>query len=361
MHNPEIGMDELTKTAAHWSESSARSHDRYLGVSWWEAGPGIQAYINRRISGEPETDWISYTLEKYFRNDQFPSTCHLSLGCGSGRLERTIVQKKPLQRFDAYDIAEGSIQIAKAEAAALGLSNIRYAVADVNNIDLPANTYDAVWVHSAMHHLAELENVYTQISGTLKPHGLLIMQEYIGPDRFQFPLRQREIANLCLQLLPLAYRTMVPEAVNLEIERVAAGRGVKWFLSKAVDKMRDRDFLGAVRRQLAVRKAAALRKTLQKDQVYFPTVRSVTSIDPSEAIRSSEIVTVLQRNFEILEKKDWGGNILQFLLAGIAGNFAGGDPRSTMLLEMLITIEETLLECGEYTSDYAYIVARPLS
>jgi len=70
---------------------------------------------------------------------------------------------------------------------------------------------------------------------------------------------------------------------------------------------------------------------------------------------------VLQRDFEIVEEKEWGGNVLQFLLAGIAGNFSNEDPCSQALLRMLISIEETLLQCGEFESDFAYIVARPLT
>jgi hypothetical protein len=83
--------------------------------------------------------------------------------------------------------------------------------------------------------------------------------------------------------------------------------------------------------------------------------------DPSEAVRSDEIVEVLKQDFEIIEKKDWGGNILQFLLADIAGNFVDEkNEHAKSYLRMLINIEETLLQSGEFESDFAYIVARPL-
>ncbi len=71
-----------------------------------------------------------------------------------------------------------------------------------------------------------------------------------------------------------------------------------------------------------------------------------------------EMIGVLQRDFEIVETREWGGNLLQFLLDGIAGNFSEKDSHSQALLSMLVNIEDTLLQCGELKSDFAYIVAR---
>ena len=45
------------------------------------------------------------------------------------------------------------------------------------------------------------------------------------------------------------------------------------------------------------------------------------------------------------------------LLADIAGNFETED--SERLMEMLFTIEDTLMAIGDLPSDFAYIVARP--
>jgi hypothetical protein len=46
-------------------------------------------------------------------------------------------------------------------------------------------------------------------------------------------------------------------------------------------------------------------------------------------------------------------------LAGIAGRFSTEDQLSQALLKMLINVEDTLLQAGEFKSDFAYIVARP--
>ena len=85
----------------------------------------------------------------------------------------------------------------------------------------------------------------------------------------------------------------------------------------------------------------------------------VAKVDPSEAIRSEEILDVVLRYFEVVEKRDLGGTLLQFLLSGIAGNFRADDPRSLRILEMLFTIEDALMEVGDLESDFVVVVARP--
>ena len=81
--------------------------------------------------------------------------------------------------------------------------------------------------------------------------------------------------------------------------------------------------------------------------------------DSSLAVRSGEIIKLLEQEFLIVEKKDWGGNIFQFLLADIAHNFSDDDPQAQAILKMLAQIEETLISTGTLRSDFAYIVASP--
>jgi len=81
------------------------------------------------------------------------------------------------------------------------------------------------------------------------------------------------------------------------------------------------------------------------------------ALDPSEAVRSADILPSLHRYFEIVEYKPLGGTVLQFLLADIAGNFQ--DELGQQLLEMLFVIEDVLMDTGDLGSDFAYIVAAP--
>ena len=88
-------------------------------------------------------------------------------------------------------------------------------------------------------------------------------------------------------------------------------------------------------------------------------VEHFEATDPSEAIRSSEIVPQLAMYFDILEYRPYGGALLHMLLSGIAGNFDPNDPKDVALLEMLALLEETLETSGVIQPEFAVIVARP--
>jgi hypothetical protein len=82
-------------------------------------------------------------------------------------------------------------------------------------------------------------------------------------------------------------------------------------------------------------------------------------VDPSESVRSSEIMPLLSRYFDVLECNKTGGTLLQFLLAGTAGNFRQDDPDSMQALEMLFKIEDTLIDIDELDSVFVCVAAVP--
>jgi 2-polyprenyl-3-methyl-5-hydroxy-6-metoxy-1,4-benzoquinol methylase len=347
----------LRRAAEKWDDYNQNQRGQSLGLSWWEAGSAINEHINIKISGSADTDWISYTLKAYFQG-QLPLARCLSLGCGAGHLERRLGQLGAFEQCDAYDVSENSISTARTAAQTEGLHNISYYVADVNTLTLGSNAFDAIWISAAMHHFEALEHICEQMKQALQPGGLLILFEYVGPNRFQFPARQKEVANLCLQLLPEKYRVYVKESSQLLIKSPDREHGFRWVLGRVNDKIKDGTLLSTIRRRLRLLLAVGTDQTFTKDTVGFPSTRGVIADDPSEAIRSQDILSVIHQNFEIVEKRDWGGNVVQFLLQGIAGNFSDENAESQALIRMLFNIEDTLIQCGEFKSDFSYIVAR---
>ncbi len=123
------------------------------------------------------------------------------------------------------------------------------------------------------------------------------------------------------------------------------------------DPLGDGDLPGAVWRWLQRTWAARSGARPVKTTPDLPTARAVQTADPSEAVRSADILPLLRRCFEIVEYKPLGGTILQFLLADIAGNFQ--DESGRQLLQMLFVIEDILMDTGDLGSDFVYIVASP--
>ncbi|HEX8618961.1 MAG TPA: class I SAM-dependent methyltransferase, partial [Thermoanaerobaculia bacterium] len=137
----------------------------------WMGDPLVRAYINESISGSSDRwplDWFqTFTQRRTFSRG-------LSIGCGSGGLERDLLSRGVCEELDAFDGSAESIRIATEEAARAGFAErVHYSVGDFNEPRLPRATYDIVFVHQAMHHVAKLEKLYRAILRTLKPGGLL--------------------------------------------------------------------------------------------------------------------------------------------------------------------------------------------
>ena len=294
-----------SRVSDHWGRHAGEW--RPGGALHWTELEAIQRRINRRVSGDATVDPYHYVIRKYLA-DKVPLERALTLGCGTGELERGLMQYNFCRRHDALDIAEESIREARDAARQAGLDHIRYEVSDVNRIELPAQTYDCVWGVHSVHHLAELEHVFGQVRRALKPGGYFVLNEFIGPTRFQWTHRQLDVINGLLRTLPpkLRARCDTTRTVKSEVKR--------------------------------------------------PTIAEMRRIDPSEAIRSAEILPLLPRYFEVVEVKGYGGTVLQMLLHEIAGNFQNADPATSAILEAICDLEDELIALGDLPHDFALIV-----
>jgi SAM-dependent methyltransferase len=198
-------MSDASRTANHWDNDPTNTGR----VDFWWDLPGVQRRQAIKESGRADGDWIDHTLRTHLAG-RLPLARCLSLGCGRGRVERQWAERKAFLACDAYDISPASIADAAQAAQQAGFSQIHYAVADIDHMELPAQHYDAVWAVSSAHHFSQLEHVFAQVAQTLKPGGLFILHEYVGANRFQFGARQRQIIEACLSLLPLQYRLLPP-------------------------------------------------------------------------------------------------------------------------------------------------------
>jgi hypothetical protein len=88
------------------------------------------------------------------------------------------------------------------------------------------------------------------------------------------------------------------------------------------------------------------------------TLSEMNEIDPTEGIRSEDILPVFSKYFDVVEKKDFGGTILHILLNDIAGNFC--EDRHRILITMMIYIEKKLIETKYLESDFSFFVGKKL-
>src|SRR3990172_679496 len=187
--------------------------DRYTAeVNWLRSPLVVRLYINPQITGRADQGWLAWLREKYFPQ---PAERGLSLGCGRGALERRAVELNLCRTLEACDLSPDAIAAAPADAARLSRAGtrgasladrLRFFVADLNVLELAPASYDLILCPMSLHHVRELERLFAQARAALKPGGLLVLNEYIGPAQFQWPEKQLRYANELLQRLPERYR-----------------------------------------------------------------------------------------------------------------------------------------------------------
>lgn len=316
-------IDREARLAADlWSNVDCSASDRNFYCF-----PPIRARACKLIFdvADSRRDWCEYwTVEKYLK-DRVPFAEALSLCCGFGEIERTLARLNVFKNMTGVDIASGAIEQAKRRAAEDGLSNVAYRLCDINTEDLPESTYDLIWANGALHHIRELEHVIPKLYRALKPKGMLVSNEYVGPKYQQIGARQKEIINAVVHLLPPSLREDVPAEGRVE---------------------------ASIRRIFGVETRGIY------GQAWQPTPMSYfEDIDPSECVASDRIIPILTEVFDKTEVKYFGGSILFYALGEKFYNrFNLEDESHREVLEMLFRVEDTLISTGEIPADNAHII-----
>jgi SAM-dependent methyltransferase len=297
--------EAVKKVADWWSDPQNEAP----GTQWIEV-PGAGENANRRATGDPAIDWIRHSVSLLL--DFEKPVKALSVGCGFGAIERFLRRRDFCQVIHGVDIAERAIEAARKTAEAENLDGLTYEVADLNTATLPPETYDVVYAHACLHHVFQLEHLLDQIKQTLKPGGLFVVYEYIGPSQMQFPRRDLELADAFLQVIPERYRSM--------------------------------------QRRKGIKKEA-----------FRLSLEMMNSSDPSEGIRASEIVPLVASRFEIKHFRYVGGTLLLLIFNEIAGNFKKDDSEIMPLVKALIALDNFLVDNAVLPSYHVYMVCQRTS
>jgi GT2 family glycosyltransferase/SAM-dependent methyltransferase len=294
------------RTVKEWSVPPAERVETQ-GL-FWMAHPQVAPRLHRLSSGDCNTNCYDH-LMKHLREAgwRFPVRRVASLGCGFGALERGLAGLQIAGRIDGYDLAEPAVTEAQRLAAEAGLQGLHYHVADLERDPLPEGAFDIVFASHSVHHIANLDGLFASVRRALRPGGVFHLQEYVGPDRFQWTDAQLQGINEFMATLPLKYRRF-PSGM----ERGVLGR---------------------------------------------PSVAEVIAVDPSEAVCSSQIIEAVGRHFRVQDCRQLGGALLQTGLSGIAQNFDPADPEDAAHLQRFFDMEDRWMAEGRIGSDFAVITA----
>ena len=291
----------LARTRSAFDDPALRA------ANWWQV-PAVRRRWNQRLTGDPARPYEPYVAAKYLAGRT--GLRLLSLGSGAASHELAFARLPQFVEVRCVDIAARLLAQAAATARAEGLANFRTEVADVNALALAPAAYDVVLFHSALHHFADVAGVLARVRQTLRPAGLLVLNDYVGPARLQWTAAQLAETNRLL-------REVLPARLRVR------------YLSRRL-----------------------------KTHVSGPGQLRMRLADPSEAPESDRIVPALRQHFEALEETGLGGNLLTLVLKDIAHHFVDeSDAEAQRLLAELFRREDAFLE--SHPSDLLFGVYRP--
>lgn len=297
-------MIDDNKVADYWGAFHNKERAK---LSWLES-PEILDYVNIRVTGSKKTSWYQ---SSFYSNQKFNRA--LIVGCGAGELERALLKEGMFKECLGIDISPKSIDLAKDNALKQNLSNINYKVFDLERDDyITLGEFDLIIVTMAAHHIINLRYMFKNLRKILnKRNGLIILNEYIGPNRFWHHDKVLDIINQILRCLDDSYKK------NYLIDG----------------------------------------KTLRNEYIRTP-LEHFLKHDPSEAVRSEDILKYLSQYFNITEQKNYGGQINHMLLTGIIQNFKD-TKEDNQILKLLMVFEELLEKYNVIQSDFSFIKAKP--
>jgi 2-polyprenyl-3-methyl-5-hydroxy-6-metoxy-1,4-benzoquinol methylase len=296
---PKFKFSGIERTRTAWS------HIEAIPVHWWDI-PAVQERKNRLVTGMKNVEFPEYIYRKYLKGKK--NLKALSPGCGTGSLEIQLARYPCFSLVEAFDLSKPRILNAVRESEKREIQNLNFHVQDIYKFDFGVSQYDLILFNGFLHHIRDVEKILIKARESLTPDGILVIHEYVGPNRFQWPRNQIKAVRELLDQIPEEYR--------------------KFWKCKRVKK-----------------------------KLYRPGLIRMILSDPSEAVESEAILPGLNRYFNPIEIKQLGGNLLHPLFKDIAHNFINSDEdESKQILNLIFETEDSYLK--ENQSDFVFGVFR---
>ncbi|MEU8587681.1 class I SAM-dependent methyltransferase [Streptomyces sp. NPDC048664] len=106
-----------------------------------------------------------------------PHMTILDIGCGPGTITADLAERVPQGRVTGVDRAPGILERARATAAARGLTQVDFAVADVHALDYPDNTFCVVHAHQVLQHVGDPVRALREMHRVTRPGGLIAVRD----------------------------------------------------------------------------------------------------------------------------------------------------------------------------------------
>ncbi len=134
---------------------------------------------NKRRRERFENDYarrIVSEYEKVLNEKPFPVMDFLDIGCGVGKVMLNLKLAGAVQNVYGIDISQGMLKECSNNAGKLGIKT-HLLQGDVELMPYHNNSFDMVIGHAFLHHIPEVELVFSEVFRILKPGGICIFTE----------------------------------------------------------------------------------------------------------------------------------------------------------------------------------------
>ena len=166
----------------------------------------------------------------------------LEIGCGQGHALNLLAHAFPRSRFSGYDISDGGVAAARAEARALGNANVRFEVRDVAALDEPAR-YDLITAFDVIHDQAQPAAVLKGVARALAPEGRFLMVDIRASSNLH--------ENAAHPFGPFLYGVSTMHCMTVSLALNGAGLGAVWGEQQALAMLNEAGFGGVDVHRLA--------------------------------------------------------------------------------------------------------------
>ncbi|MEJ7656421.1 MAG: class I SAM-dependent methyltransferase [Thermoleophilaceae bacterium] len=295
----------LRTAAAHWTKKTKeRPHQR--PTRWWQH-PIIVRHVNESICGAPLDGPAAGDVSLLAR--RAPGRVFgraISIGCGGGAKEMTLMRAGLVSHLDLSESSDARIRQGQALADRHGLANRitwHNCALDLASGALDGE-YNLVYWNNALHHMLDVDQAVQWSKRALRPDGYLYMNDFVGPNRMQWPDEALAIASKARELLP---------------QRLLQRPTGEGYLPTSVQR---------------------------------PDPDRLAADDPTECADSDDILPALRRHFPAASIKPTGGTIYHTALHNVIANFTDED---TPLLELMLLLDDVCTMAGH--TQYAVALA----
>lgn len=302
------GFSHLTRLQTHWDSKATEMAGRHVRL--FSDIPQVRRRIHQQYGGKDVVGWI---FENFLQGRTALKVG--SVGCGTGNAELELAKlggRETFQSITGFDPSNTSVQLANYAATEAGFSHFLNFMS--GTIEEPPSAFtkeslDIVFAFSSLHHLTNLHRNVELMRKWLKPGGLLIAHEYVGPSRQQYSPTEVSLITALFSALPEKFR--------LDYHSGHVRRGVP-----------------------------------------IPGELLMWLYDPSEMVEASTILPAINNNFQNVKFHVELGTLLLCLLKEIGHNFPDGDFESEKIINKICDIELSLIESGMLKPHFGTIIAQ---